>query len=219
MRNNVDAKIAEIHEFVEKHVKGEHIKHYDAATYMQEVILPFNASVIEVLMGRTPVLDDKTGSFKLKGRRAVPNKLQLMNLMKEVLAFDSVRNIYEVNEKSDMELRGVLNVTPFTNPLSEKELNVLIGGLIGSDLGSKDFAQIAMLGEIQHAAFFKKKVMLTGIISVLAAIGIAFFYGKYKSKKVTDEEVIEEEPAVEESTDVDPDDVIVNSLPKVEEEE
>ena len=72
MRNNVDAKIAEIHEFVEKHVKEEHIKHYDAATYMQEVILPFNASVIEVLMGRTPVLDDKTGSFKIVPVRRAP---------------------------------------------------------------------------------------------------------------------------------------------------
>lgn len=184
MSKRVEKKIAEIHAFVEKHVKGEHIKHYDEASYMQEVILPFNASVISLLLGRNPVLDDRNGEFALKGHYAIPNKMELMALMKEIVAFESVRNIYE-SGKDNMQLKGVLNVTPNSPSLTERELAVLINGLIGSDLTVKDFAQIAMLGEIQAAAHFKRKVMWIGIASALAVIGGVFLYHKYKNTPST----------------------------------
>ena len=224
MSKKIETKIAEIHEFVEKHVKGEHIKHYDAATYMQEVILPFNASVISLLLGRNPVLDDRTGDFRLKGNYKIPNKMELMAIMKEVMNFESVRTIYENPDKNDMQLKGVLNITPASAPLSERELAVLINGLIGSDLSPKDFAQIAMLGEIQAAARFKRKVMWIGIASVVAAICGVFFYHKMKNAKFiisttpidTDKEI--DDTITDPDIDLDLDDDI-GELPKVEDDD
>ena len=224
MSKRVEKKIAEIHAFVEKHVKGEHIKHYDEASYMQEVILPFNASVISLLLGRNPVLDDRNGEFTLKGHYAIPNKMELMALMKEIVAFESVRNIYE-SGKNDMQLKGVLNVTPESPSLTERELAVLINGLIGSDLTVKDFAQIAMLGEIQAAAYFKRKVMWIGIASVMAVVCGAFLYHKYKntpSTQYTPTTTEEAEGAIDDIlTDKDiglEEDGLVE-LPKVEDED
>lgn len=212
MGNVMDERIRDLGEFVAKHIAGENAQQYhdNPERYMDEVLIPYNMCVIELLTGTECM--KKKNDITFKSVRKLPTTEELSRIITlinnwEIGNMKHFKNL--VKAVQEVDTLGAMPIVPeVTKPISQKDFDNLVKSALKRVISIVDLIAFVNIG-IQKEAYEMKKKMYVGL-GVAATLGITVLgYMWWKNRK--DDIVCSEEfkDAYDES-DNDSDEVPVN---------
>ena len=217
MSNVMDERIKDLGEFVQKHVAGENAQQYhdNPERYMDEVLIPYNMCVIELLTGTECMKKKNDITFKSVRKRPTTEELSRIIMLItdwEIGNMKHFKNLVKAVQEADT--LGAMPIVPeVTKPISQKDFDNLVKSALKRVISIADLMAFVNIG-IQKEAYEMRKKMYIGL--GVATLGITVLgYMWWKNRK--DDIVYSEEfkDAYDES-DSDPDEVPV-SVEAVEE--
>lgn len=174
IREEFKASIGELREFVTAHVSGGHSKYADKPKeYVNNVLVPYNLSIIEMLTGTEAVATNET-HISFRKKNPLPNGEELAMILLEITRWESGDHLYEdmvkwLMENDPMGCLPVVNMRADGKALSQDDFDLDMNKGLKRILHYTDFLHLVCLGVHQREAWNMKRRIMLGAIAVAGA--------------------------------------------------